>query len=386
MPIYSQQLHGQNRPPRHSPRPPARNHISPALSNVPVDNYTRSESRPGTEDYWDTTNHGLDTFDRTNKAAEQLRRAAALHRARALRISAGAGAGNTVGRGVGGTPGTGWAKFTHHTGKVLGPLGAIGGAVSTYQAGKDLLQAQTTEQAVDAGVRGVGALAGTTSGVAATGAAFSPLSSARALKLGRVAGVAGGVAALADGGLDIYQGYRDGDKGQMGRGGLKAIAGGMMIGGSMTGAAPVAVAGAVLYGGVVLYENREVIGKVAAEVGGAVVDGAKVVGGAVADSARAVGGAVVDGAEAVADGARAVGGAVADGARAVGGAVSDGARAIGSEVASWFQSSPSRGSSGRSRRRGRRSGSSGSSTTPRPSSSRARGSSGRSRSRGRRSR
>ena len=127
-----------------------------------------------------------------------------------------------------------------------------------------------------------------------------------ASKAGKFGGPAGGALTIAEGGFQVFDGIKEGDKAKAGRGAAKSVAGGLMVAGAATGNPVLAAAGGLTYAGVTIYENREAIGNAAKT-------GAKFVGNAAkktvetqVKTAKAVGGAVVDGAEKAADVADAV--------------------------------------------------------------------------------
>lgn len=116
----------------------------------------------------------------------------------------------------------------------------------------------------------------------------------------RVGGRAFAAAGIAVSAADVVNGYREGDTEQLTTGALGVGAGAAML---MVGCPPAMLAGAVVAGGLLVWEYREEIGAAGRAAGRAVVSGAR----AVADGARAVG----DGARAVADGVGDMAGAAA---------------------------------------------------------------------------
>lgn len=136
-------------------------------------------------------------------------------------------------------------------GKILGPLGVAGGAYGAYSGIQDIRKGHLAT--------GIG---GTTSGVAntasgglATASAFTR-NAALAERLGGASGVGAGVGAVADGGVDMYQGVRSHNTGQVAQGGAKALGGGLMIAGGATLDPAMTAAGAAVYGGALLWQHR----------------------------------------------------------------------------------------------------------------------------------
>ncbi len=176
---------------------------------------------------------------------------------------------------------------------VMGPLGVIAGGVGAYNGVRDMADGKIVEGGLDT-VAGLATAAG---GVGSTGTAL--MGAAAPAALGVLAAGGAGVAAAADGVKDVYQGIRDGNVEQGVVGGVKTAGGGMMMAGAATANPLLIGAGALTYGGAMIYENREAIGNAASAVGGAIMDGASAVGGAISSGASAVGGAVSDGVGAV---------------------------------------------------------------------------------------
>lgn len=225
---------------------------------------------PGVLDY---TSDGISTLDHTARTLDQARRAGNLIRNSGRAVRAGIAGVSALEANQGLTRGLRVADG------VLGPLGVASGAYGVYNGVNQIADGKVLEGTLDT----VGGAAGVVSGGAATAGAI--LGSTAPVVLGALASGASGVAAAADGIKDVYQGVRDGNTEQAVTGGVKTVAGGLLIGGAATGN-PIAVgAGAVLYGGALIYENREAIGNaigtVASTVGGAVSSGFEAVGGAI---------------------------------------------------------------------------------------------------------
>ncbi|HEY4002865.1 MAG TPA: hypothetical protein VGO93_28590 [Candidatus Xenobia bacterium] len=146
--------------------------------------------------------------------------------------------------------------------KYLGPGAVAGGAYGTYQGFKALLHHQYAQ-----GTAGVTTGTATAGSGALTTAALVAKDASTALKLTKGAGVLAGVAAVADGGYNIYSGFKNHNRGQIADGGVKTLAGGLLIGGALSGNPVVAGAGALLYGGTLIYDNRKAIGHFFDDVG-----------------------------------------------------------------------------------------------------------------------
>lgn len=235
---------------------------------------------PGALDYGAD---GLSTLDHSARSIDHLRRVAGTVR----------GAGGATRAGLAGSAAieqaSGLSKGLRVADGVMGPLGIASGAYGVYNGVNQMRDGKIVEGGLDT----VGGAAGVVSGGAATTSAI--MGAAAPAVVGALAAGGAGVAAAADGIKDIYQGVRDGDTEQAVTGGVKTVAGGLLIGGAAT-ANPIAVgAGAVLYAGAVVYENREAIGQAvgtaANAVGNAVGSAASAVGNAVGSAAGAVGNA-----------------------------------------------------------------------------------------------
>ncbi len=105
----------------------------------------------------------------------------------------------------------------------------------------------------------------TVEGIADVGAGGTAIASSVALMGGRVAlGTAtGGAVAVIDGAKDLYTGIRDGDVEKTAVGTVKAGAGTAMIAGVATANPILIAAGAIAYGGAVVYESRDAIASAA---------------------------------------------------------------------------------------------------------------------------
>jgi hypothetical protein len=169
---------------------------------------------------------------------------------------------------------------------VLGPLGIYYGGKEVLHGVHQIHEAKDGMGVYDGATKvglGVGTVvvggAGTLSaGIAGTTAVLGATSgTATAISLGAqtVGKVAGGAVAIIDGANDLVHGLSkdengNRDLGRAGRGTLKVAAGAMMIGGGPVGVA----AGAALYAGVTIYENRKEIAAFAGHVADKVSEGA----------------------------------------------------------------------------------------------------------------
>lgn len=224
---------------------------------------------PGALDYGAD---GVTALDNGARSVDHLRRAAGAIR----------GAGGATRAGLAGAAAveqaSGLSRGLRVADGALGPLGVASGAYGIYNGVNQLREGKVVEGGLDV----AGGAAGVVSGGAATTSAV--MGAAAPAIVGTLAAGGAGVAAAADGIKDIYQGVRDGNTEQAVTGGVKTVAGGLMVGGAAT-ANPIAVgAGAVLYAGAVVYENREAIGNAVGTAVGAV-------GNAVGSAASAVGNA-----------------------------------------------------------------------------------------------
>lgn len=138
----------------------------------------------------------------------------------------------------------------------------------------------------------------------ALGRVRARISSSRIGAVGRLGSRAVGVAGVGLGGWDTYNGIREGDNEQIVTGSLSMLSGAAM----MTPFPPVQVAGALVAGGLLVYEYRDEI----AAAGRAVVDGARRHVEQQVELARDVAGAAVDAADAAVDLAGDAAGAVED--------------------------------------------------------------------------
>ncbi len=260
--------------------------LTPAQSTPYATNLTASQgtaaraalgegesSNPGGPSALDYTSDGIATLDHTARTLDHARRAGTLIRNSGRAVRAGIAGVSALEANQGLTRGLRVADG------VLGPLGVASGAYGVYNGVNQIADGKVLEGTLDT----VGGAAGVVSGGAATAGAV--LGASAPVVLGALASGASGVAAAADGVKDIYQGVRDGNTEQAVNGGVKTVAGGLLIGGAAT-ATPIAIgAGAVLYGGALIYENREAIGN-------AVSSAASAVGGVVSSGVEAVGGAI----------------------------------------------------------------------------------------------
>lgn len=160
-----------------------------------------------------------------------------------------------------------------------GVVGVAGGGLQVLHGADELAHGQVVDGGADV-----------TAGTANVVAGGAMLAGATTLAAG-----AGGVGAVIDGGRDLIQGIRSGDTERTAVGGVKTAAGAMMIAGAATGNPVLAVGGALVYGGAVVYQNREAIGQ-------AISSGAEAVGNFVSDAGQAVGDLAGSAAHAVGDG------------------------------------------------------------------------------------
>jgi hypothetical protein len=165
-------------------------------------------------------------------------------------------------------------------GKLLGPVAFLTGAQEAGQAASDLVGAKNKAQAREAGgrltyetVSAVGDGAETVATVAAA-SKVSGITKA-ALAAGKFSGIAGGVAGVAEGGIQVFSGAQERDAGKAGVGALKVASGGLMLAGVATANPFLLGAGGALYAGTIVWENREVIGQVASQGARALTDGVR---------------------------------------------------------------------------------------------------------------
>jgi hypothetical protein len=144
-----------------------------------------------------------------------------------------------------------WTQLKQFGGKGLGVLGVLGGGLQAWEGAKEIKH--------DKPVEGTADVAGGLTNAVAGGAM---LAGRAALGAGL-----GGVAAGVDGLKDIYVGARDHDAEKAGLGGVKTAAGGMMLGGAATANPFLIGAGALTYGGALVYEHREALKKLASQGG-----------------------------------------------------------------------------------------------------------------------
>lgn len=140
-------------------------------------------------------------------------------------------------------------KLAGTGGKVLVGVGVVGGAAQAYQ-GVSQIQAGHY-------VQGATSLVGGSANAGSSGLALAG-------KIGASTAL-GGVAAVVDGGVDIYQAVQDGDvcKGTIGS--VKATAGAVMLYSAAAGQPEIAIPAAVVYGGIVVGElvvdNKEALSR-----------------------------------------------------------------------------------------------------------------------------
>lgn len=144
-----------------------------------------------------------------------------------------------------------WTMLKRLGGRGLGGLGVVGGGLQAWQGAKELQHGKTVE------------------GVADVGGGLTNVAAGGAMLLGKAAlgTTLGGVAAGVDGVKDIYLGARDHNLEQAAVGGVKTAAGGMMLAGTATMNPLLVGAGALTYGGAVVYEHRDAIKNLAAQGG-----------------------------------------------------------------------------------------------------------------------
>lgn len=134
-------------------------------------------------------------------------------------------------------------KLRNLAGKGMGVLGIAGGAIQAFGGVQELRHGHKVDGAAD--------VSGGAANVVAGGAMLA----------GRAAlgATAGGVVAVIDGGKDMIDGVRSGNREETVVGGVKTAAGAAMIAGVAT-ANPVLIAGgAITYGAALVYENRAAI-------------------------------------------------------------------------------------------------------------------------------
>ncbi len=237
----------------------------------------------GNEDFVGGASDGVATADHVARSVDSASRATRATRATST-VARTARAART---GVAGASaleaGTGLSKGLRVADGILGPLGIVAGGVGIAQGAVEMSKGKVVEGGLDIVGGSAGMVSGTAATVTAAAGAAAPAAAA-ALAAGGA-----GVAAAADGIKDIYQGVKESNTEKVAVGGVKTVAGGLLIGGAAT-ANPIAIgAGAVLYGGAVVYENREAIGNAAKAVGRGIANGASAVGNGIANGAKAVG-------------------------------------------------------------------------------------------------
>ncbi len=128
-------------------------------------------------------------------------------------------------------------------GKGLGVLGVLGGGLQAWAGTMELKQGKTAE------------------GLADVGGGLTNAASGGAMLLGEalLGSTLGGIAAGIDGFKDLYVGARDHNVETAAVGGVKTAAGGMMLAGAATLNPLLIGAGALTYGGALLYEHRKAL-------------------------------------------------------------------------------------------------------------------------------
>lgn len=157
------------------------------------------------------------------------------------------------------TPPTAMGRLGSLVNKGLGVLGTVGGVMQTYGGIKELGEGQTVDGVADV----TGGAANTFSGVAGL--------------MGRgILGTYGaGIAAVIDGGRDVYHGVREKNLERGLLGGTKSLGGTLMLTGAATGNPFLIGAGALTYGGALIYEHRKAIWNGMKKTTGAIGNGAR---------------------------------------------------------------------------------------------------------------
>lgn len=157
------------------------------------------------------------------------------------------------------TPLTAMGRLGNLANKGLGVLGTVGGVMQTYGGIKELGEGQTVDGVADV----TGGAANTFSGVAGL--------------MGRgILGTYGaGIAAVIDGGRDVYHGVREKNLERGLLGGTKSLGGTLMLTGAATGNPFLIGAGALTYGGALIYEHRKAIWNGMKKTTGAIGNGAR---------------------------------------------------------------------------------------------------------------
>ncbi|MDQ7825773.1 MAG: hypothetical protein RDV48_23430 [Candidatus Eremiobacteraeota bacterium] len=155
--------------------------------------------------------------------------------------------------------------------KGLGPAAVVAGSLGIAQGVDKLSNGNIVEGSLDI----VGGTGATVSGAATTASAYTSATSVAGVGLSTVAGVGGGVVALADGAGDIYQGIKEKNLEKGVVGGIKAGAGAAMIAGACTGNPFLVAGGAAAYTGALVYENREAIADFGRQACNTAADGIK---------------------------------------------------------------------------------------------------------------
>lgn len=185
-------------------------------------------------------------------------------------------------------------------GRVTGPLSIAFGAQDVAEGVQQLQEGKT----VEGGLKTTQGATTTASGVANTAKYWGPVlsnsagASTAVSVASKAAGPLGAIGAGIDSVTDFNEGldFRDGVKvknsEKVATGTVKAASAGLMAAGLVF--PPAAVAGAALYAGVTIYENREAIGK-ALHQGGKAIEGGLAKGGEMVRGGLTKGGQVVKG-------------------------------------------------------------------------------------------
>lgn len=132
-------------------------------------------------------------------------------------------------------------------GKIAGGVSVVSGGLQTVHGFQEMDQGRVVEGAADVVGGGAGMAAGVSLVAGVAGSAVPIL---------------GGVSMVADGIKDTYVGVRDSNQEKATVGAVKTLGGGLMIAGAATLDPVMAAAGAILYSGAVVYDNREEIARV----------------------------------------------------------------------------------------------------------------------------
>ncbi|HEY4000078.1 MAG TPA: hypothetical protein VGO93_14485 [Candidatus Xenobia bacterium] len=138
----------------------------------------------------------------------------------------------------------------------------VGGIAETVYGIEELKHAQSTNAKVNADVDIAQGATGTVSNAAQAvmyTALFKTVPATLIHVAAPIAGVTGMVGSVVDGARDIYNSAHGGKRSDKVVGLVKIASGGMTGAGAFTGNIPLMVAGSVVYGGAVIYQNRQSI-------------------------------------------------------------------------------------------------------------------------------